>query len=1395
MKGKIKKILALISAFAMVSQFAFTLPALADGEYYTQDFESQTRGQKADAGKDTLTLADGNAWRSQYDAGGMQIQKDTRHDEIGLYYRYSNTSGSGGRASYLTLPDAAKKTDDNKKSVMEFDFMMSAGGGGSQMIITDSTVGTPLQNGEYAGSYVLSFYMKDKDTLVINSVNGSDDTYKTTNYKSGTWAHTKAVMDFSSNTVVLTLTSLDGSTTFFEENMVSMSPTAKDSINQIHFYQPRSLSAFAGIDNIVVRPYREGDVLGSYYIVKFDVEGTTTSKTADKTTHKISDVPTPTKTGYLFKGWYKQDATETLYQADDILAVEFSENTTYYAKFDPDPNYVEPMVDIDLNIPTNGLLTMGTADDDFADNNFSVDIIGEIGSDLYEKEESRVDPLKVEWKFDGFTTMVMNDGTSKPTSDTPGEDGTYPSYCDSYATIEYDETNPTVANFKLANQTSNYYGRVTVKVTYGGGNIPVNTITKEAPIAILGWNSAVANQYLPKAGYISDFSHYADDMLGYRAYISSDNINAVDVATGDWSVAGSQSDRSLTLTQDKDTDTKYLALKGGGSGTSCFAFNKIKDVPTGQVIISQDVRFQSDGSEILFKQDPPTKWTDNSTAMDLKFQGGALVMPSNAKVASIDMGKWYHIVMSCDVTSKLWYAMVYDEENRLLGQSDPEPFVNDTEAAPVYLCYRTKDGISSELDFNNVKIYVPTIEGDLSVSVSNDTLIIPSDRVDTTDGIKYADGTVTVNKANAEDGEKAVLVHGTYANDGSLASVKTYDLSFASKKATQAVDAGKGSKFMLWDAIDGMKPIFESIQTDGADDTSNVASLTVEGLSSEHYPIIGKAEWSVVDEASNEKSEFVTITPDETDSHKATLKVLKGASPGTYKVTVTLGGKTQEIMITATGTQESVKFTKSTSSIAIPMDETASDEYTYEAAVVDAESKPIDGKTVTYAMYDKNNKELLADSDGIKFDEATATLTVTSKASPTVVYIRATSTNSDDQAISRSLRVDIHGLAFDFGSTVAAEGYTAVSPTTAWDEATGYGLVSGSPKIEGDASTEDANADSLKGAFKFQAKVTPAKVYNVTVNYSGEIASEYVNADLTGHVYTNANKSSVTYTVPVIDSVLDMTFTAASEVSSIVIEKQDDKKAASKPTIFTIGDSTIANNGSWAYVLNRDQGNYPDLAALASFQNNGRGGRNLSTFYTNGELRDRILTQVRPDDYVVIGCMGTNGEGMNFEGSFNYYVNACETLGAKIILTSYTPHMVDGDKYANVYDPETYTFKGVRGDNYDNIVRKIYTERTTEGGQYFDPNVIGFIDIGQMADDAFNAYVAEGANDAEKQARAQEIIACAGENTAPDHNHYSRGTIACQLMLNGHDPVGDLPGADGIVKKLVEIIQNDSSAE
>ena len=569
----------------------------------------------------------------------------------------------------------------------------------------------------------------------------------------------------------------------------------------------------------------------------------------------------------------------------------------------------------------------------------------------------------------------------------------------------------------------------------------------------------------------------------------------------------------------------------------------------------------------------------------------------------------------------------------------------------------------------------------------------------------------------------------------------------------------------------------------------DTATLSASVKSKEGYNITGAAEWSILEDDMQD----IIITPDVVDSHKATITLGEGASAGEATVQVNIGGYTKTIKLNITDSAESIKFTSSQGSLAIPLDEKSVNTAKYSAAVINGDGMDLN-RNVLLGIYDKNNVNKYNLPDGISFDASAGTISVTSAAVPCVFTVRATGESSDGKILSRSVKVTVHGLSFDFGSGAdesVTEGYTDINPLTTYTVSRGYGI-EGSAKAEGTPSIDNAESDYLSGDFTFKAKVTKGKHYRVKIAFSGDLVSEYVSEALSGHERTLAAEGTThtgytvkteeiteqVYDIPVVDDVMDLKFSGA-RVAYISIEKVE-KTAAEKPNIWSVGDSTIGNSGSYAYNLARDQANYPEFTALADYHNNGKGSRNLKTYYTQGWL-DNILINIRPGDIVTIGNMGTNPGGMSgtqFKAPLDYYVDACLAMGAKVILT---PHgCVEGYEY--VYDKTTHTFHGCREDAYDSLgIRVIYEERKD------DPDILGFIDIGLNADNAFNEYVADYAKNGyeNEDAAAKAIMDCFG-----DHNHYGNGgrsQLAGDLMLNGYGT------APGIVSELVRVLTESTN--
>lgn len=1258
MKNKLKRILGVITAISLLLQMSFVITSNA-AEYFSLDFESAT---------DTM------GWTSANAPGDMSIATD-EDNSINKYFKFANTNGSGTRNAYYTF-DSDAQTTENGKAVIEFDFYMTNTGNENinQLVLLDSAAGNPKGNANYSGNnYIFSFTQpKNSDKLIINNLDGSKETYTTTDWtnKSG-WTHAKAIMDFTEHNVTITLSSHDGETVYFD-NKVPMGTTDLK-IGKLLICEARKNTVTFGIDNILVRSYDSSlDAGNTYYKVTYDVKGEKSEETVKENTSPLN-IPDLTNYGYIFKGWQVNDDTENL--IDDLKEYKITADTKFTAIYEKDTEYIEPI--ISAEIKGNQIMTFGDSPDIAAENKYTLTLTGQNGTIITaDTIDSRIDDFNIEWDIDGFKTVNDTD-----------------KYCDSYGEFAEHTNTATEVLFMLRQCDFNFYGKLNATVTYNG-----ETIEASMYVAATGDKSMADNQILPEAGYPSDFDEYPDSLVGYTTL--KDTYGGNDIMVGGWGMSGSDSGDAVIM---KEENNKFLRINCPTSSKSHMFTNSI-DTPQKQIIFEQNIRFNGNGCITLTSKQP--YWTDKegyTTPVTLEFDGttiklNGIAIKNNDIDVTVNKGKWYKIVLSADKTTESCFVKVYDLNGQFVGETDSIAWTENSE--PTYYSIGFANKQTGTVDFDAYKAYYPAADiSTYTLNISQETLSIPN---------------------------------------------------------------------------------------------KDTATLSASVKSKEGYNITGAAEWSILEDDMQD----IIITPDVVDSHKATITLGEGASAGEATVQVNIGGYTKTIKLNITDSAESIKFTSSQGSLAIPLDEKSVNTAKYSAAVINGDGMDLN-RNVSLGIYDKNNVNKYNLPDGISFDASAGTISVTSAAVPCVFTVRATGESSDGKMLSRSVKVTVHGLSFDFGSGAdesVADGYTDINPLTTYTVSRGYGI-EGSAKAEGTPSIDNAKSDYLSGDFTFKAKVTKGKHYRVKIAFSGDLVSEYVSEALSGHERTLAAEGTThtgytvkteeiteqVYDIPVVDDVMDLKFSGA-RVAYISIEKVE-KTAAEKPNIWSVGDSTIGNSGSYAYNLARDQANYPELTALADYHNNGKGSRNLKTYYTQGWL-DNILINIRPGDIVTIGNMGTNPGGMSgtqFKAPLDYYVDACLAMGAKVILTSYTPHgCVEGYEY--VYDKTTHTFHGCREDAYDSLgIRVIYKERKD------DPDILGFIDIGLNADNAFNEYVADYAKNGyeNEDAAAKAIMDCFG-----DHNHYGNGgrsQLAGDLMLNGYGT------APGIVSELVRVLTESTN--
>ena len=501
------------------------------------------------------------------------------------------------------------------------------------------------------------------------------------------------------------------------------------------------------------------------------------------------------------------------------------------------------------------------------------------------------------------------------------------------------------------------------------------------------------------------------------------------------------------------------------------------------------------------------------------------------------------------------------------------------------------------------------------------------------------------------------------------------------------------------------------------------------------------------------------------------LSVSNGAG-GNITIVATAGAARAEFPVLLT-TSSNVVTISGPSSVTIPFAGEAAVESVYSAKTIDKDGNDVAGDSITYSLLQKDGiTPYTTMPNGIAFDAKKAKLTVSAGAPAGVVYVQA----MNSEGLINSVKVNIHGMLFDFGTDDPDEGYTQVLATNQYSATTGFGFET--------LTGLTAAADNVGGsaAYTFKAKV-PNGNYQVTADTtSAKMLSETVDG-------SSITRNAKTFNVAVCDGVLDITFDAASTVSSLQIAQLAQPKAGEKPSIYSIGDSTTKNSGhftgydpnsttndhktyaSWGNCVTSDMWNENFL----SYSNNGMAGRNSASYYREGRL-ESVLLSVAPGDYVTIN-MGINSEGENYNKFMeDYYVQGVLERGAIPVILTHTPNGPVGSGYG--------TF-----DTSFHVTRDVPTLRNL-AAKYSLP----IIDVDTHFEEYFNSLLekdfdtevfplrnTENENGKLAGYTAPTTVLGVVQSWYPDHNHYTRelGT----------------PIATYIMSRLNEIVENPFAIE
>ena len=381
---------------------------------------------------------------------------------------------------------------------------------------------------------------------------------------------------------------------------------------------------------------------------------------------------------------------------------------------------------------------------------------GIYGGDLTNKEG-----LNVEWtvtgldKEDGYISLTKAEGTGE------GTDGDSPN-------------GNTTAYFNVRNGVSNWFGKVTAKITYLDESFEIST-----PFAVIG--ASGSTNIAPDAGYPENMSSYDDSLVGYTA--TSNAINSKDLVLNGWSIYGSNSVRTLTLKKDED-NTKYLQFASNGGGGSTVGVYQLAEQAS-QYIVDMKVRFTGGAMAFGHYGNTPNNATNNPN-WTVSYGSGALTVGTQS-IPGVNSEDWYRVIVSADESVGTYWVKVYNDAGTLVGETTAEAMSSTYTETQKYFCFQG----TYPVDLASFKIYTPTAST-MTVNTEAETIQVPETGANSataeltaivkdTDGYNIS-GAVTWSLADeytgvsiaSKDAQTATLTVTDEAAAGTVTVVATY---------------------------------------------------------------------------------------------------------------------------------------------------------------------------------------------------------------------------------------------------------------------------------------------------------------------------------------------------------------------------------------------------------------------------------------------------------------------------------------------------------------------------------------------------------------------------------------------------------------------------------------------
>ncbi len=664
---------------------------------YSENFEKYDIGSKG-------------GWQSPY--GTIQVVED---EEKGKYLQKTSEGTGKARTGYIELPFAI-----SKDFVFEADLKTEYAGNISSFEIVETRKSIYINHGVYSNQqYAFKLARpKNENLFVVNnkiSDSGltldkySQPTVVTDKIESNSWVHIKVVGDFENKTTIAYITSLDGTKEYYH-GMTKMSD-GMNNFKCLSIISP-SNDKYTCIDNIVIREATAEDKSPKYHIVTISDFGNSFEQYV-LDGESVVNIPDTSIYGDKFEGWMLDGK---LYSADELAKAVITEDCIITSKISE--RYIEPLETVEFNeFPEGNVLVMGEDSNTFADNKISLKITGQRGTSFVLSPDKKVEDYSIEWSFDGFRTI---DGKST------GEIGS--NYCDSYALVEITQKAQTSVNFRLKNTAANYYGKVTVKVTYNGES---RTISRA--LVVLGDKSS--NKIFPKMGYTSDFSKYEDSMIDTK--INDDMA----VAFGHWNMSDISKDAYAKL--EKEDDIKFIRLTKNSSSGISQIHNSIETLEN-QAVFEQQVRFNTDGGYICYTDgNNPVKEDVLKEAFRIEFNGKSIKF-NGKQIIEAQKNVWYTIKVTVAPTTMLASCKIYDISGKLIGESELVNYSGKVSSQKYYAVRLSKEGT---VDINNVRVTDTSINKETFNVMVDEIIQIPEN------GNKTIE---LIAKANVIDGFEAI---------------------------------------------------------------------------------------------------------------------------------------------------------------------------------------------------------------------------------------------------------------------------------------------------------------------------------------------------------------------------------------------------------------------------------------------------------------------------------------------------------------------------------------------------------------------------------------------------------------------------------------------------------------